>query len=110
MIYKQLYPTNDFSNIDKTMENASKNLAELVRIDSEQPKNAILYRYFKTPYADGQIHYQVIEVNGNTCTIMACQGINLDEWDKGTHKVELGFAKEMIKQRTQLENFLKNIK
>lgn len=103
MKYKQLYPTTDYSNINQLIKNSELNLAELKRIDAQQPKGSILFRYFYEPYADGRIHWQVVKVSNRTCTVMACEGINLDEWAKGTQAIKLGYAEEMIKRRVAME-------
>lgn len=107
MIYKQLYPTNDWLNPEKVIENSEKNLEELQRIDSEQPKDSLLYRYYRKQYADGWIFYQVINVSEKTCTVLACEGINLDEWKTGLFTVDTEHVKEMIDIRIKLENLLK---
>lgn len=103
MIYRQLFPTSDYKDIDALMKNADKNFEELKRIDSEQPEESILYRYFNEQYADGYITYQVIKVNKVTCHIQACEGINLDEWKKGTFSCRIGYAESKIKQRLAME-------
>lgn len=102
MIYKQLYQTTDFSEPNFRM-NAEKNFDELKRIDSLQPEDSILFRYWKESYGDGNIFYQVVKVNKKTCIIQVCSGICLDEWDKGMYEVNIGYAKQMIKNRLDLE-------
>lgn len=106
MIYKQLYPTTDYKDMDALLKNADKNFDELKRIDREQPQGSILYRYFNVPYADGHVTYQVIKVSKITCHIMACEGINLDEWKKGTFSCRTGYAESMIKQRIDIDSFI----
>lgn len=107
MIYKQLHPTNDFRNIDQLIKNSNLNLEELKRIDKEQPRGSILYRYYVQPYADGKIHWQIIKVLKKTCIVQACEGINLDEWVKGQYSIKKGYAEQMIEWRLETEKLNK---
>lgn len=112
MLYKQLYPTNDWKDINVVMANAEKNFDELKRIDSLQPEGSIQYRYFKVPYADSFIIYQVTKVNtkAGICTIMACTGINLDEWGEGNSIRGIDEVTGYINQRISMEKFLSKTK
>lgn len=103
MKYKQIYPTDDFSDIDAVMENARLNFEELKRIDKAQPEGQILYRYFNVPYADGKVTFQVTELKGDDCIISACTGINLDEWDENRYIAKQADVKKRIEARINLE-------
>ena len=101
MVYKQLYPIDDFKN-GVMLINADKNLEELKRIEKEHSEG-LLYRWWKEPYADGNIFYQVINVYKRTCNVLICEGICLDVWKKGEHEFMLEYVESMIKRRDALE-------
>jgi hypothetical protein len=82
MLYKKQFPTDDYSNIDVSVENSVKNLAHLKSIDQAQEAKGekLLYRYFARPVADGMAWYQVTKVTKKTATVQWCDGICLDNY------------------------------
>ena len=107
MRYTQVYPTNDFSRIVEMIGNSEKNLDELIKIDEAQPEGSIMYRYFRVPYADGMIFYQVVGLTNTNATILACSGICLDEWMTGEQIVSRKWVEEQIKWRFYIEKIKK---
>ena len=85
MIYQKQYPTDDYSDIDVSIENSEKNLAHLKSIDKIQEAKGenLLYRYFSRPVADGMAWYQVTKVTSKTATVQWCDGICLDNYQDG---------------------------
>jgi hypothetical protein len=85
MLYKKQYPTDDYSDIDVSIENSEKNLAHLKSIDKiqEAKGESLLYRYFSRPVADGMAWYQVTKATTTTATVQWCDGICLDNYQDG---------------------------
>ena len=103
MKYKQLYPTDDYSNIDEIISNSDKNLEHLITIDNVQAeKNLLLYRYFRIQVADGYVYYQVTKVGKNISEVTLCNGICLDDYSENA----LGnFTKMMTTNVQKIINF-----
>ena len=109
MLYKKQYPTDDYSDIDVSIENSEKNLAHLKSIDKiqEAKGESLLYRYFSRPVADGNAWYQVTKVTKKTATVQWCDGICLDNYQDGMlgdgASIPINMAFNMVDFRIRLD-------
>jgi len=109
MIYKKQYPTDDYSDIDVSIENSEKNLAHLKSIDKVQEAKGenLLYRYFSRPVADGMAWYQVTKVTKSMATVQWCDGICLDNYQDGMlgdgTSIPINMAFNMVDLRIQMD-------
>ena len=113
MRYTQLFPTNDYSNIDKLIENSQKNHEHLKEIDKKQKaKGTILFRHFTVPVADGYSYYQITKVGKKTATVELCGGICLDEYQDmilgESATISLDIAKSQIERMDALYKLFGN--
>lgn len=100
MRYIQQHPTDDWSDIDKTIENSELNLKHLQDIDKAQEAKGepLLFRYFHRPVADGRAWYQVTKVTPRTATVTLCDGICLDNYCDGMLGEENTLPRNMVEQ------------
>ena len=109
MLYKKQYPTDDYSDIDVSIENSEKNLTHLKSIDKIQEANGenLLYRYFFRPVADGNAWYQVTNVTSKTATVQWCDGICLDNYQDGMlgygGTVPIDMVSNMVSLRIEMD-------
>lgn len=111
MIYKQKYST-DFDllkrDFTKICQNAELNFGVLKEIDRVQKeKGEILYRYFRTPVADGYSVYQIVKLTKSMALVKYCTGICLDEYRNDILgdgcQIPIDVAKEKIRNRDYME-------
>lgn len=100
MKYIQQHPTDDWSNIDKMIENSDLNLKHLQDIDKAQGVKGepLLFRYFHRPVADGRAWYQVTKVTPKTATVKLCDGICLDNYCDMMLGEEATLPRKMVEQ------------
>lgn len=100
MKYTQKHPIDDWSNINKCIENSKLNLKHLQDIDKAQAEKGepLLHRYFYRPVADGRAWYQVTKVTARTATVTWCAGICLDDYVDTMLGEEATIPRTMVEQ------------
>lgn len=100
MRYIQQHPTDDWSDIDKTIANSELNLKHLQDIDKAQEEKGepLLFRYFHRGVADGRAWYQVTKVTARTATVTLCDGICLDNYCDSLLGEENTLPRNMVEQ------------